>query len=49
MITVKPLSPLVWDNRCVRHRATPFDAVRYKRFMQRTTIGGDPAETLQIR
>jgi alpha-ketoglutarate-dependent 2,4-dichlorophenoxyacetate dioxygenase len=35
---------IVWDNRCVLHRATPYDAVRYKRFMQRTTIGGDPLE-----
>ena len=35
---------IVWDNRCVLHRATPYDAVRYKRFMQRTTIGGDPSE-----
>jgi alpha-ketoglutarate-dependent taurine dioxygenase len=31
---------IVWDNRCVLHRATPFDAARYKRLMQRTTIGG---------
>jgi alpha-ketoglutarate-dependent 2,4-dichlorophenoxyacetate dioxygenase len=35
---------VVWDNRCVLHRATPFDATRYKRLMQRTTIGGDPVE-----
>lgn len=26
------------------HRATPFDSVRHKRLMQRTTISGDPAE-----
>jgi len=37
---------IVWDNRCVLHRATPFDATRYKRLMQRTTIGGDAAEPL---
>jgi alpha-ketoglutarate-dependent 2,4-dichlorophenoxyacetate dioxygenase len=32
---------IVWDNRAVLHRATYYDAVKYKRFMQRTTIGGD--------
>jgi alpha-ketoglutarate-dependent 2,4-dichlorophenoxyacetate dioxygenase len=31
----------VWDNRAVLHRATYYDPVKYKRFMQRTTIGGD--------
>ena len=35
---------VVWDNRCVLHRATPFDTARHQRFMQRTTISGDPAE-----
>ena len=35
---------IVWDNRCVLHRATPYDSVRYKRLMQRTTVSGDPAE-----
>ena len=35
---------VVWDNRCVLHRATPFDSTRYHRLMQRTTISGDPAE-----
>ena len=35
---------IIWDNRCVLHRATPFDAVRYHRFMQRTTVSGDPRE-----
>ena len=35
---------VIWDNRCVLHRATPFDAVKFKRFMQRTTVSGDPAE-----
>ena len=36
---------VVWDNRCVLHRATPFDAARHKRFMQRTTVAGDPEES----
>jgi len=35
---------VVWDNRCVLHRATPYDTVRHRRLMQRTTVGGDPAE-----
>jgi alpha-ketoglutarate-dependent 2,4-dichlorophenoxyacetate dioxygenase len=35
---------VVWDNRCVLHRATPYDSVRHKRLMQRTTISGDPTE-----
>jgi len=32
---------IVWDNRAVLHRATYYDAAKHKRFMQRTTIGGD--------
>ncbi|HTO10913.1 MAG TPA: TauD/TfdA family dioxygenase [Candidatus Binatia bacterium] len=35
---------VIWDNRCVLHRATPFDSARHKRLLQRTTISGDPAE-----
>jgi alpha-ketoglutarate-dependent 2,4-dichlorophenoxyacetate dioxygenase len=35
---------VVWDNRCVLHRATPFDTTRHRRLMQRTTVSGDPAE-----
>jgi alpha-ketoglutarate-dependent 2,4-dichlorophenoxyacetate dioxygenase len=35
---------VIWDNRCVLHRATPYDSARYKRLLQRTTISGDPAE-----
>jgi alpha-ketoglutarate-dependent 2,4-dichlorophenoxyacetate dioxygenase len=35
---------VIWDNRCILHRATPFDTARYKRLMQRTTVGGDPAD-----
>jgi alpha-ketoglutarate-dependent 2,4-dichlorophenoxyacetate dioxygenase len=35
---------VIWDNRCVLHRATPYDATRYKRLMQRTTVSGDPAD-----
>jgi len=32
---------IVWDNRCMLHRATAYDAVKYKRLMQRTTVAGD--------
>lgn len=32
---------VVYDNRCLLHRATPFDHSRYRRFLQRTTVGGD--------
>ncbi len=35
---------VIWDNRCVLHRATPFDTTRHMRLMQRTTVSGDPAE-----
>jgi alpha-ketoglutarate-dependent 2,4-dichlorophenoxyacetate dioxygenase len=35
---------VIWDNRCVLHRATPYDSARHKRLLQRTTISGDPAE-----
>ena len=35
---------VVWDNRCVLHRATPYDTARHQRLMQRTTVSGDPAE-----
>lgn len=32
---------VVWDNRCVLHRATPFDTTNHKRLMQRTTVSGE--------
>jgi alpha-ketoglutarate-dependent 2,4-dichlorophenoxyacetate dioxygenase len=35
---------VIWDNRCVLHRATPYDTTRYRRLMQRTTVSGDPAD-----
>jgi alpha-ketoglutarate-dependent 2,4-dichlorophenoxyacetate dioxygenase len=40
---------VIWDNRCVLHRATPYDTGRHQRLMQRTTVSGaregpDPAE-----
>ncbi|MBS0518765.1 MAG: TauD/TfdA family dioxygenase [Proteobacteria bacterium] len=38
---------IVWDNRAVLHRATYYDAVKYKRLMQRTTISGDAPTVMQ--
>ncbi len=32
---------ILWDNRCVMHRATWYDGERYKRLMNRTTLLGD--------
>ncbi len=29
---------VVWDNRAIVHRATPYDGAKYRRLMQRTTI-----------
>jgi alpha-ketoglutarate-dependent 2,4-dichlorophenoxyacetate dioxygenase len=39
---------VIWDNRCVLHRAMPFDTTRHKRLMQRTTVSGDPAEFARV-
>ena len=32
---------VLWDNRSVLHRATPYDSANEKRFMVRSTIAGD--------
>lgn len=32
---------VLWDNRAVLHRATPYDSANEKRFMVRSTIAGD--------
>jgi len=39
---------VIWDNRCTMHRATPFEDLKYKRDMRRTTLlenGPDRAST----
>jgi taurine dioxygenase len=36
-----PRECLVWDNRCLLHRATGFDTARHIRVMRRCTINGD--------
>ncbi len=35
---------IVWDNRCMLHRATPFDVTRHRRLLQRTTVPGDASD-----
>jgi alpha-ketoglutarate-dependent 2,4-dichlorophenoxyacetate dioxygenase len=40
---------IVWSNQAAVHRATPFDSVRYQRFMQRTTISFGTREEMQRR
>ncbi len=37
----QPRDMILWDNRAVLHRATPFAATAEKRLMVRTTIAGD--------
>ena len=32
---------LVWDNRCVMHRATDYDAARQRRVVRRCTVLGE--------
>ena len=34
---------IVWDNRACLHRATPYDAAKFRRLMQRTTVAGTHA------
>lgn len=36
---------VIWDNRCVLHRATTYDRVRYRRNMHRTTVAGTAPDT----
>lgn len=38
---------VIWDNRALLHRATPYDSTRYKRLMQRTTVAGDQPTVMQ--
>ncbi len=32
---------IVYDNRCLLHRATPYDTQRHRRLLQRVTVAGD--------
>jgi alpha-ketoglutarate-dependent 2,4-dichlorophenoxyacetate dioxygenase len=38
---------VIWDNRAVLHRATAYDTLGHKRFMQRTTVNGGVYTTAQ--
>jgi alpha-ketoglutarate-dependent 2,4-dichlorophenoxyacetate dioxygenase len=38
---------VVWDNQAALHRATPYDAERHRRIMQRTTISSGTLEQLR--
>lgn len=36
----QPFDFVIWDNRCVLHRVTPYDASQHRRVMRRTTVAG---------
>ncbi|HYW76483.1 MAG TPA: TauD/TfdA family dioxygenase [Gammaproteobacteria bacterium] len=37
---------IVWDNRCTMHRGLPFDDLKHRRVMHRTTVS-EPANTVE--
>lgn len=37
----RPRDLIIWDNRCLMHRATPYDTTRERRVMRRCTILGE--------
>jgi taurine dioxygenase/putative 2-oxoglutarate oxygenase len=39
----RPGDAILWDNRCVIHRASDYDMKRFRRMMVRATIAGDAA------
>jgi alpha-ketoglutarate-dependent 2,4-dichlorophenoxyacetate dioxygenase len=40
---------VVWDNRCVLHRATTFEKTKYRRKLHRTTVAGTMPESTLAR
>jgi len=38
--TWKPGDLVIWDNRCILHRGTGYDADKYRRFMRQTRVAG---------
>ena len=40
---------VVWDNRCTMHRGRPYDDIRYRRDMRRTTVADTVSIPLQER
>jgi taurine dioxygenase len=46
----KPGELIVWDNRCVLHRATPYDPLTERRVVRRCTVLGEvPVRTSPLR
>jgi taurine dioxygenase len=46
----KPGELIVWDNRCVLHRATPYDPSTERRVVRRCTVLGEvPVRTSPLR
>ena len=43
----RPGDIIIWDNRALLHRATPYDSRKFKRLMQRTTVAGDQPTVMQ--
>ena len=37
----RPRDLIIWDNRCLMHRATSYDSARQRRVMRRCTILGE--------
>ena len=37
----RPRDLVIWDNRCLMHRATPYDTAHERRVMRRCTVLGD--------
>ena len=37
----QPGDLVIWDNRCLLHRGTGYDADRYRRYMRQTRVSGD--------
>ena len=38
--TWQPGDLVIWDNRCILHRGTGYDADKYRRFMRQTRVAG---------
>ena len=36
----RPRDLVMWDNRCLLHRAIPYDYTQYRRVLRRTTVAG---------
>jgi alpha-ketoglutarate-dependent 2,4-dichlorophenoxyacetate dioxygenase len=43
----QPGQLVIWDNRCLIHRGTGFDADRYRRLMRQTRVQGDCSTLLE--